>query len=351
MTTLGILGDGQLGRMMALSAAEMGIRVHVFGPTPDSPAGQVSPDGTIASFDDTDALQRFARSVDVVTLEWENVPLAALRAVAAVVPAHPGPDMLAVTQDRVAEKTRAQALGVPTPAFRAVDSLQDLTNAVASLGTPAVLKTRRDGYDGKGQAWIRDPADVESAWNAIGQKPAILEQGIPFTAECSVILARDVGGAITLFPVTRNHHHQGILRRSFVPSGLDPSVDSDAQAAATRLAEALGYVGLMAVEFFVTEDGVLFNEIAPRPHNSGHWTIEACAHSQFDCHVRAVCGLGLPADPGLLVRGAEMLNLLGDEALKAPQLLSAGDAHVHLYGKAEIKPGRKMGHVTRLLRF
>lgn len=350
-STIGILGGGQLGRMLCVAAAQLGYRVHVYAPAGDegdgTPAADVAAASTLAAWDDWNALDSFARAVEVATFEFENVPLATVRHLAARVPVRPGARAFEVAQDRLAEKRFAAQLGGRTAPFRAVDDLAGLHTAMREIGAPAILKTRRFGYDGKGQARLACAADAEAAWDAIGRVPAILEGLVPFEAEFSVLVARGIDGSTAVYDTPHNEHADGILRRSRVPA---PSVIIDeakeAKALALRIAEALDYVGLLAVEFFAGADGPVFNEMAPRVHNSGHWTIEGAATSQFENHVRAVCGLPLGSTAR---RGtAEMVNLIGAEVAEWPLLLREAGAHVHLYGKSDARPGRKMGHVTRI---
>jgi len=347
-STIGILGGGQLGRMLAMAAAQLGYRVHIFAPDEAGgeglPAADVAAAVTRAAYEDTAALDAFASHVDVVTFEFENVPVDAARRLAAHVPVRPGPRAFEVAQDRLAEKRFAQTHGGRTARYRAVDELAGLRASLNELGCPAILKTRRMGYDGKGQARIATEDDAAAAWDAIGHAPAILEGVVAFDAEFSVLIARGVDGASAIYDAPRNEHREGILRRSVVPSGLATSQLEPAAALAGRIADALDYVGLLAVEFFACRDGPMFNEMAPRVHNSGHWTIEGTATSQFENHIRAVCGLPLGS---AAARGeAEMLNLIGDEVDAWPALLADRTARLHLYGKRETRPGRKMGHVT-----
>ncbi len=347
-STIGILGGGQLGRMLALAAATMGYRTHVFAPEAELPAGDVAAEVTRAAYEDGVALDAFAAAVDVVTYEFENVPVATVERLAARVAVRPGAWSLEVAQDRLAEKRFIAEVGGTAAPFRAVDSEAELVAALATVGTPAVLKTRRFGYDGKGQARIATPADAAAAWVAIGGRPAIVEAMIAFDHEFSVILARGTDGATAVYAVPDNAHVAGVLDTSRVPA---PAAVTRHAAAATdlalRAADALGYVGVLTLEFFATADGPVFNEMAPRVHNSGHWTIEGARVSQFENHIRAVCGLPLgPTD--LTASAVTMTNLLGDAVHDWAGLLADPAAHLHLYGKSEIKPGRKMGHVTRL---
>ena len=346
--TIGIIGGGQLGRMLALAAASMGYRVHVFAPEAELPAGDVAADVTRASYADTAALDSFAAAVDVVTFEFENIDTAAIARVAARVPVYPSAKSLEVAQDRVAEKRFVEALGGQPAAWAAVDSLADLDAAIALLGCPCVLKTRRLGYDGKGQARLTTPGDAAAAWAAIGGQPAILEAWVDFSHEFSVLLARGQDGEVVTWAVPHNSHQGGILDTSRVPAPPEIAVHSAAATAlAIRVAEALEHVGVLTLEFFATPEGPRFNEMAPRVHNSGHWTIEGARASQFENHIRAVCGLPLGSTE-LTAPEVLMKNLLGEDVHDWQRLLADRRAHLHLYGKSEIKPGRKMGHVTWL---
>ncbi len=345
---IGILGGGQLGRMLALAAAPLGFRCHIFGPEDQPPAGQVADRVTIADYLDEAALGAFAGSVDVVTLEFENVPAAALEFLAQRVAVHPGAHALATAQDRLVEKDFANSLGAATAPYAAVDSLDGLRGAMVKTGPRAVLKTRRLGYDGKGQVMLDHGADLDQAWRALGGAPSILEGYIPFDGEISVIAARALDGTVGAYPPIANHHRNHILDRSEVPADLNARQANRAIAIATDLATALDYVGVLAVEMFVVGDKLLVNEIAPRVHNSGHWSIEGAVTSQFEQHIRAICGLPL-GDTALRGR-VEMRNLIGGDVAQVPGLLAEPGAHVHLYGKTEVRPGRKMGHVTRVIR-
>lgn len=344
--TIGIIGGGQLGRMLALAAAPLGLRAHIYDPHERPCAADVAAAFTRGSFEDADALTRFADSVDVVTYEFENLPVAPLEALGEKL--RPGTRSLAIAQDRTEEKRFVERSGARVAPWLSVDSLADLQEAVSSLGLPLVLKTRRYGYDGKGQAWLRDPGDASEAWKSIGQQPAVAEKAISFDAEFSVVLARAAGGGIACFDSPRNEHGEGILRRSLLPAG--PEVErhvATARTVAGRIAEALGHIGVLTVEFFACDDGPLVNEIAPRVHNSGHWTIEGAATSQFEQHVRAICGLPL-GSTALRSDAITMDNLIGPDADRWPDLIAEPGAALHLYGKGEARPGRKMGHVTRL---
>ena len=343
--TIGILGGGQLGRMIAVAAAQLGYRCHIYAPESESVAAEVSHLFTSADWHDEAALAAFAKACDVVTYEFENVPVAPLAAIPAA-KLHPGTRALEVAQDRLNEKTFITAIGGTPAPFAAVDSAADLAAAVARIGTPGILKTRRDGYDGKGQWRIRSADDL--AGLDLPPVPLVYEGFVTFEAEFSVILARRADGAMCFWDSSQNVHEQGILARSFFPraSIIDAQVE-EARALAGKAAEELGYVGVMAMEFFATAQGPVFNEMAPRVHNSGHWTIEGATTSQFENHIRAICGLPL-GDTRLAAKAVTMRNLIGDAAHDWDQILSDPANHLHLYGKAAARPGRKMGHVTRL---
>ena len=348
--TVGILGGGQLGRMMALAGARLGLKSVVLCPDVDSPAFDVAAEAFVADYDDEEALAAFAAEVDVVTYEFENVPAATAAFLAARVPVRPGPRSLEVSQDRLTEKTFLADLGIPTAPFHAVDTMADLEAALATIGYPAVLKTRRMGYDGKGQAKITAPADAAAAFAAMKGQPAILEGWVPFEREISVLTARGLDGASITFDVPENEHRDHILKYSRVPATISDATAAAARAIGTKVAEALDHVGVVAVELFVVPEiggeRLVANEIAPRVHNSGHWTESACLVSQFEAHMRAVAGLPL-ADP-VRHSDVEMENLIGDEAADPERYLAEAGASLHLYGKAEIRPGRKMGHVNRI---
>jgi len=346
--TIGILGGGQLGRMLALAAARLGFKCHIFSPSPDSPAFDVVHRVTCADYTDTQALDRFAADVDVVTYEFENVPAETATFLAARVPVLPDPQILATTQDRLAEKTFVAGLGIPTASFVAVDQPADLKAAIERIGRPAVLKTRRYGYDGKGQATIRNGSDPDAAWRDVGGQPCILEAFVPFEREVSVVAARAHDGAVECFDVTENEHRDHILKVSRVPAALPEAAARQARRIAETIAQKFAYVGVLAVEMFVLQEGrdLLVNEIAPRVHNSGHWTLDGASVSQFEQHIRAVAGwpLATPIRHGRV----EMTNLIGSEVEDYRRWLSVPGAAVHLYGKAAVRPGRKMGHVTRV---
>ena len=346
---IGILGGGQLGRMTALAAARLGYRCHVFAPESDGPAAQVTNLVTIAPYDDAAALARFALSVDVVTIEFENLPLEPLTELARMAPMRPAPEVLAICQDRVREKAFLAGIGAPIARSWPVRDARELGRALGEHRGRSVLKTARFGYDGKGQSPVEPGEDAEAAWARLGAEAGVLEVWVDFAAEISVITARAADGAQVSYPPVLNQHREHILARTIAPAPIAPELATEAVALAERIALALAVVGLLAVEMFVTRDGrLLVNELAPRPHNSGHWTIDACAVSQFEQLVRAVCGLPLGA-PAPFAE-AVMDNLLGSAVETWPELLAEPGARVHLYGKGEIRPGRKLGHVTRLPR-
>jgi 5-(carboxyamino)imidazole ribonucleotide synthase len=354
-STIGIVGGGQLGRMFALEARRMGYRVVVWDPAADSPAAALADEAIIAPFHDAAAALELARRSDVVTLEWENADVETLRALEARVPVRPGPAVLEVAQHRIREKDTARRLGVPTAEYRGVGSLAELHAAIGEIGVPAVLKTARGGYDGKGQAVIRDPAEAEHAFRSVAPEGTelILEAFVRFRMEISVVCARGPSGEIACFPVGENEHRGGILHTTVAPARISPELAEEARRIACALAEGLEVVGLLAVEMFVGDDDVIrMNEIAPRPHNSGHYTWEACPVSQFEQQLRAVCGL--PLGSAALLRPAAMINLMGDDAgtglgrAGTAEMMAVPTAALHLYGKAESRPGRKMGHVTAL---
>ena len=349
-STIGIVGGGQLGRMLAIAAAQLGYKCHIYAPDEAPPAAEVSARFTRGAWDDEEALAAFGRSVDVATYEFENIAAGPLSALSEQVPLYPPQRALEIAQDRVREKSFAQSLGGRPPRFAAVSTGEDLAAAVVEVGTPSVLKTRRFGYDGKGQARIMAPEDAAEAWAAVNGAPSILEAFIDFTAEFSILLCRGADGETVTWPVPRNSHDGGILARSELPAGVELlDAIADAAALARAVAEALDYVGMLTLEFFATPEGALFNEMAPRVHNSGHWTIEGALTSQFENHIRAICGLPLGATD-LTAPRVEMWNLLGGDVESWREILADRTAHLHLYGKGEGRPGRKMGHVTRLLR-
>ncbi|MGH7119976.1 MAG: 5-(carboxyamino)imidazole ribonucleotide synthase [Acetobacteraceae bacterium] len=346
--TIGIVGGGQLGRMAAMAAARLGYRCHILTAERDSPAAQVAAAVTLGEYEDPAALADFASRVDVVTFEFENVSAAGLDLLAALKPVRPAPAVLRVSQDRIAEKSFLNGAGVPTAPWRKVASYPELVTAAARIGLPAILKTTRLGYDGKGQRVAREPADLEPAFTALAPKPLILEGLVDFACEISVIAARSADGQVVAFDAVENRHFEQILDLTLVPAPLPVETVAAARQIALRVAAGLDLAGLIAVEMFVDKNGqVLANEIAPRPHNSGHWTIDACAVSQFEMFVRAVAGLPLP-EPRRH-SDAVMKNLVGREELSLwSSVLATPGLIPHLYGKAAARPGRKMGHVTRL---
>lgn len=349
--TLGVFGSGQLGRMFATAAARMGYRVHVFSPEADSPAGQVADRQTVAEYDDLQAVAEFAQSVDVVTLEFENVSTAATDEAAKFAPVHPSSHVLYLTQDRLREKRFLQSSGIASTRFAEVSTAEQLAQAVSEIGAPAVLKTTAWGYDGKGQAKIATASEAEAAWQQLGKQPVIYESWVAFAHELSVIVARSTNGEIVAYPPMLNDHVNHILDTSACPAEELADVAEQAQGIAKQVATALDAYGVLGVEFFLTNDRqLLVNEIAPRPHNTGHLTIEACPCSQFEQQVRAICGL--PLGSAELHSSAAMANLLGDLWQAGEpnwaRVLQLASTELHLYGKNHAKPGRKMGHVTVL---
>lgn len=346
--TIGLVGGGQLGRMSALAAARLGYRCHILTRETDSPAEQVAFAATISDYSDPVSLRAFAGQVDVISFEFENVSAEGLELLASLKPVRPSPEVLRISQDRLAEKTFLNRAGAATAPWAPVGSLAELRAAVDRLGLPAVLKTTRLGYDGKGQAMLRTPADLEPAWERLSPRPLVLEGFVDFAREISVVIARGADGGISAFDTVENRHRDHILDLTLAPAPITPDTDQAAQAIARRVAEAIGLVGLLAVEMFVDRDGrVLVNEIAPRPHNSGHWTIDACPASQFEMHIRAIAGLPLP--PATRHSDAVMKNLVGpEETALWPTIVATPGLIPHLYGKDQARPGRKMGHVTRL---
>jgi len=346
---IGILGGGQLGRMLAIAAAQLGLQTHVFAPdAATSPAGQVATLATTADYDDVTALRHFAASVDAVTSEFENVPAATMEVIGASCLASPGAAALRAAQHRIAEKSLAAELGIATPRFWHIRNDEDLASAMQMLDGPAILKICRLGYDGKGQRRITPGDDLAAAFTELASDDVILEEMIAFDSEISALLARDANGAMCHFPVTLNDHRNGILATSVAPAPVSASLAEAAQTAAAALAGAVDLVGLLAVEFFVdAEGGLLFNEMAPRPHNSFHWTIEGCATSQFTQLARVLAGMGFGATTSY--GSWQMENLLGQDMARVPSLLASAGAHLHLYGKPEARTDRKMGHVTSRL--
>ncbi|MFE8584987.1 5-(carboxyamino)imidazole ribonucleotide synthase [Sphingomonas sp. NCPPB 2930] len=346
-STIGILGGGQLGRMLAVAAAQLGYRTHVLAPDEESVAAQTASSLTRADYHNTVVLADFAAACDVVTYEFENVDVTPVEWLAERLPVHPAPAALRVAQDRIAEKSFVEKVGGRPAPWAAVNSAADLTAALERIGCPAILKTTRFGYDGKGQALIREMADAPAAWEAIGG-PAVLEGFIHFSHEFSILVARGTDGTTVRYDPPHNIHRDAILRTSTLPAPPEIVAQAEeATALAIRIAEELGYVGVLACEFFATENGPVFNEMAPRVHNSGHWTIEGAETSQFENHIRAICGLPL-GDTSLTGAWVQMENLIGDDAWDGA--FTEKGTHLHLYGKAESRPGRKMGHITRVTR-
>ncbi len=347
-STIGILGGGQLGRMLSVAAAQLGYRCHIYAPDSNSVAGEVSAEFTCAEDDDIASLTGFAENCDVITFEFENVPVEPLHQIASCAPLHPPIAALDIAQNRVAEKNFAREHGGTTAPFAEVTDRPALDRAIAEIGAPAILKTIRMGYDGKGQSRIRPGDDLDQHWEAVAQQPCVAEGFVTFDHEFSVILVRAQNGEIRFWDTPHNVHVDGILSVSSAPAPTEIlEQQDDARALAAKMAEAMNYVGVLTCEFFATSDGPVFNEMAPRVHNSGHWTIEGAITSQFENHIRAICGLPL-GDTGLAAKKVEMHNLIGAQADDWQSLLSDGANHLHLYGKGESRPGRKMGHVTKL---
>ncbi len=350
--TVGILGAGQLGRMLAIAALKLGLRCHIYAPEVEAPAHDAASAKTVAAYDDEAALRRFAESCDLITFEFENVPVACVELIESIKPVRPGSKALALTQDRLVEKTFLRGLGLETAPFIGVEDTGALARAVAELGRPSILKTRRLGYDGKGQAMIREGSNVAALHRTLGGAPMILEGFVAFEREVSVIAARSLEGAVVAYDLCENEHERHILARTRVPAHVAPALEYAARDIATKVLEALDYVGVIGVEMFVARgaDGMerlIVNEIAPRVHNSGHWTIDGAQTSQFEQHMRAIAGwpLGVSTRHGRI----EMHNLIGEDADEWRDILAQPDLSLHLYGKLEMRPGRKMGHVTRVL--
>ncbi len=348
-STIGILGGGQLGRMLAIAAARLGLKTHIYSDEADAPAFDVAHTRTVGSYADENALGHFAESCAVVTCEFENVPAATLEAAARKVPVFPGAKSFAVAQDRLVEKDFVTGLGIPVAPYVKVDTTDELSQALAKVKLPALLKTRRFGYDGKGQMVIRGAGEVSTALKSIGHAPALLEGIVPFEREVSVIVVRGRDGAVQFYDVVENVHQDGILAISRAPARIAQALAVEAKTIAGKIADALGHVGVLCVEMFERaseKPELIVNEFAPRVHNSGHWTLDACLTSQFENHSRAICGwpLGDPARHS----DAVMTNLIGSDVDTWRELAAEPDTAIHLYGKAEARPGRKMGHVTRL---
>lgn len=347
-STIGIIGGGQLGRMLAGAAARLGFDVAILEPEPDSPAARVAARSIATAYDDPEGLEALAAASDVVTYEFENVPAAAVdRLVEMGVDVAPGSLALKVAQDRLEEKTFLNAHGAPTVAFRAAATAEAAAEGIEQLGAPALMKTRREGYDGKGQRWVEHAAAAKEAFQSLGSVPVILEAAADFVRELSIIAARGRDGATAVYPLAENHHENGILRRSMAPAQVSPGLAEQAERIAARILAGLDYVGVVGVELFEMRDGALLvNEIAPRVHNTGHWTQDGCEVDQFEQHIRAVAGW--PLGPTRAMARVEMVNLLGEEALAWLRYAHEPETRLHLYGKREAKPGRKMGHINRV---
>jgi 5-(carboxyamino)imidazole ribonucleotide synthase len=345
--TIGILGGGQLGRMLSVAASRLGFKTHIFEPGTNPPAADVAHQVTCAAYEDEAALRAFADAVDVITYEFENIPTSALDLLETLRPIRPNRRALAVSQDRLVEKAFLSDLGLTTAPYAAVDDEIDMAEAINEIGTPAVLKTRRFGYDGKGQSRLRAPEDAGQALRDMAGAPAVLEGFIEFSHEVSVIGARGVNGEVSCYDPGENVHTDGILHTTTLPAKLTASQRMDAVLLTAKILNALHYVGVMGVELFVTKQGLVVNEFAPRVHNSGHWTQDGCAVDQFEQHIRAVAGW--PLGDGKRHSNVEMVNLIGDDMGQVPELAREGAVALHLYGKAEVKPGRKMGHLNRIL--
>jgi 5-(carboxyamino)imidazole ribonucleotide synthase len=345
--TIGILGGGQLGRMLSVAASRLGFATHVYDPVPNPPAGDVARLVTTAPYEDSDALFAFASTVDVITYEFENIPTLTLDALEDHAPIRPGREALRVSQDRLVEKDYLSALGLRTAPYADVPDSAALAVALADIGVPAILKTRRFGYDGKGQVRISAAQEVEAAIDAMKNAPAILEGFVEFSREVSVIAARGLDGAVACFDPGENVHRDGILHTTTIPARLNPSQRTDAILIAANILNALDYVGVMGVELFVTPQGLVVNEIAPRVHNSGHWTQNGCVVDQFEQHIRAIAGW--PLGDGKRHADVVMENLIGDDMDRVPELARDPATALHLYGKAEARAGRKMGHVNRIM--
>ncbi|WP_322866462.1 5-(carboxyamino)imidazole ribonucleotide synthase [Aquicoccus sp. G2-2] len=344
---IGILGGGQLGRMLSVAAARLGFRCHIFEPGTAPPAGHVADQLTTAPYNDEAALRTFAETVDVITYEFENVPTSALDTLEQIRPIRPGREALRVSQDRIIEKDFLSGLGLQTAPYRAVSSESDLRAALEEIGTPAILKTCRLGYDGKGQVRLSSAQEAATAWAAMNGADAVLEGFVDFTHEVSVIAARGTGGDVACFDPGENVHRDGILRTTTLPARLSAGQATDAVLIAAKILNALDYVGILGVELFVTAQGLIVNEIAPRVHNSGHWTQQGCAVDQFEQHIRAIAGWSL--GDGKRYADVVMENLIGADMDRVPALAQETNVSLHLYGKAEVKPGRKMGHINRII--
>ncbi len=350
-STIGILGGGQLGRMLALAASRLGFNIHIFCPDANSPAFKVAAKSYSAEYDDEKALAEFARHTDVITYEFENVPADTAAFLSSRIPLYPNEQALSVAQDRLAERRFLAAASIPTAAYASIASIEDLQEAISKIGTPSVLKACRLGYDGKGQAVIKKPDDISGAWKKISGVPAILEAFIPFEREISVIIARSQTGDMVAYDPGENRHHNHILDETLVPADISADTQNKALEFARKIAESLEYVGILGVEMFVcnssAHDPLYVNEIAPRVHNSGHWTQDACNTDQFEQHIRAICGW--PLGDAARHSDAKMKNLIGEDFHQWPQYAARADCNLHLYGKLNVRPGRKMGHVNQIM--
>ena len=343
---IGILGGGQLGRMLSVAASRLGFLTHIYEPGANPPAAQVADQCTTASYEDTEALRTFAESVDVITYEFENIPTDALDVLEAIKPIYPNREALRVSQDRITEKDYLNDLGLTTAPYAQVDKLADLQAAAEKIGLPAILKTRRFGYDGKGQSRLKSTDDIETAHSDMAAAPSVLEGFVNFSREISVIAARGINGEIACYDPGENVHRDGILHTTTIPAEIPAMMAMDAALMAGKILNALDYVGVMGVEMFVTPQGLIVNEIAPRVHNSGHWTQNGCAVDQFEQHIRAVAGW--PLGDGSRYLDVIMENLIGDDMDRVPDLSKDPKVSLHLYGKADVKKGRKMGHFNRV---
>ncbi|MGI3168772.1 5-(carboxyamino)imidazole ribonucleotide synthase [Pseudooceanicola sp. C21-150M6] len=345
-STIGILGGGQLGRMLSVAAARLGFKTVIFEPGGDCPASHTANYHLQAEYTDEAALRRFADSVDVITYEFENIPTSALDSLETLKPIRPGREALRISQDRLTEKEFLTGLGLTVAPYADIPDAAALQAALDTIGTPSILKTRRFGYDGKGQARLKSPGDAETALTEMNGAPAVLEGFVTFTSEVSIIAARGLDGSVACYDPGENVHREGILRTTTVPAALPASARTDAVLLAAKILTALDYVGVMGVELFVTPAGLIVNEIAPRVHNSGHWTQNGCVVDQFEQHIRAV--VGWPLGDGSRYADVVMENLIGADMDRVPALVGEPEVAVHLYGKAEVKAGRKMGHVNRV---
>jgi len=347
-STIGIIGGGQLARMLAWSACQLGYRAHIYSDSPDSPASQVVDMTTIGGYDDVEAVRSWAKSVDVVTFEWENIPPDTLDALDSTADIRPGARVIQTSQDRILEKTWINSLGIPTTRWMPARTVEELESAAETIGYPCIAKTSRLGYDGRGQRKLSGKPDIQTAWTALSPKPLVLERIVDFRRELSIIVARATDGDTRMFDISTNYHKHHVLDVTVVPSGISREATKIINDMAVTMAENIGLVGIMAIEMFEDQEGhILVNEIAPRPHNSGHWTMDACTHSQFDLQIRAVSGL--PLHSPQRHSDAIMQNLIGQDGVNHWQSVTGDQSLIpHWYGKADARPGRKLGHVTKL---